>query len=324
MLVTAPDRCADGFRQHASWPGQPYSSRSVQTAALPRGSAVTTGFLACDAPRLPLHGKAAVALQSVTACLLHVLAGAALLLLMRPGALPKPLPDGPTEPETISDPPRLVFLAPARVPAGGGGGGGNRQRAPIRRAEGIGDDALTLRTTKRAAATGRVAPTEPAPPSLLLEARSLASGAADQIGLPEDGVSTGTSTGPGSGGGVGTGSGTGIGPGHGPGLGPGTGGGTGGGVYRPGGAVSAPRLLFRVKPTYTTEALNAKIQGAVWLEAVVAPEGRTTDIRVVRSLDPGLDAQAIAAVREWRFEPGRLAGVPVDVVVTVALDFQIR
>ena len=44
-----------------------------------------------------------------------------------------------------------------------------------------------------------------------------------------------------------------------------------------------------------------------------------------RSLDPGgLDERAIAAVNEWRFEPGRLAGRPVDVLVTVYLDFTIR
>jgi outer membrane biosynthesis protein TonB len=41
-------------------------------------------------------------------------------------------------------------------------------------------------------------------------------------------------------------------------------------------------------------------------------------------LDPGLDQQAIAAAAQWRFEPGRLAGTPVDVLVTLFLDFSIR
>ena len=87
---------------------------------------------------------------------------------------------------------------------------------------------------------------------------------------------------------------------------------------------SAPRLLSQVKPTYTTDALAAKIQGTVWLEVVVTPEGRIGDVRVIRSLETGLDAQAIAAVRQWRFEPGRRMEAPVSVVVTVALDFRIR
>jgi TonB family protein len=48
-------------------------------------------------------------------------------------------------------------------------------------------------------------------------------------------------------------------------------------------------------------------------------------VRVVRSIDPGgLDEEAIDAVRLWRFEPGRLAGTAVDVVVTVVMDFSIR
>jgi outer membrane biosynthesis protein TonB len=40
--------------------------------------------------------------------------------------------------------------------------------------------------------------------------------------------------------------------------------------------------------------------------------------------EPLLDEQAIVAAAQWRFEPGRLAGRPVDVLVTVMIDFWIR
>jgi protein TonB len=151
------------------------------------------------------------------------------------------------------------------------------------------------------------------------------SGTVDQIGLPSGGVSYGTSTGPGSGGGVGTGTGTGLGSGEGPGVGPGSGGGFGGGAYRPGGAVSMPRLLAQVQPKYTIEALEQKVQGSVRLEVVVTRDGHVGAVRVLRSLDArGLDEQAIAAVRQWRFDPGRVAGVPVDVIANVIVDFSIR
>lgn len=220
----------------------------------------------------------------------------------------------------------VVFLVrPTPQPGGGGGGGGNRQRAPIRRAEGIGHDAITLRTTPTAAPLFSDGHVEPAAlPPVVLDARPLASGTTDVLGLPDGGVPFGTSTGPGSGGGVGDGSGTGIGSGRGPGIGPGSGGGTGGGVYKSGGQVSAPRVLREVKPTYTDDALARKIQGRVVLELVVNRVGRPEDIRVVRPLDPGLDERAIAAAGQWRFEPGRLAGVPVDVAVTLVLDFWIQ
>ena len=61
------------------------------------------------------------------------------------------------------------------------------------------------------------------------------------------------------------------------------------------------------------------------LELVVRSDGCPSDIRVVRSLDPGgLDDQAMAAAGQWRFEPGRLNGAPVDVLVTLILDFWIQ
>ena len=84
-------------------------------------------------------------------------------------------------------------------------------------------------------------------------------------------------------------------------------------------------MLREVKPTYTAEALRAKIQGSVLLEVVVQRDGTPRDIRVIRSLDPkGLDLEAVLAVERWRFRPGRLNGVPVDVLVTIALDFSVR
>ena len=231
----------------------------------------------------------------------------------------------PPEPIAV---PRLVFVAPPGPPGGGGGGGGgNRQKAPVRHALGPGHDPATFPVAPPAvprAAVPDLSVEDMPIPLLTLDARPLSGGNGDQIGLPVGGVSSGTSTGPGSGGGVGTGAGTGIGSGRGAGIGPGSGGGMGGGAYKPGGAVSAPLLLSRVTPGYTPEALRDRIQGTVWLEVVVTHEGRPSEIRVVRSLDAGLDQEAVRALGQWRFEPGRLAGRPVDVLVSVAMDFWIR
>ena len=182
-----------------------------------------------------------------------------------------------------------------------------------------------MRIAKPIATPGVPVDVEVRVPALLLDARPLASGVVEQLGLPGGGTTVGTSTGPGSGGGVGDGIGTGIGSGRGPGIGPGSGGGASGGVYRPGGAVTPPRLVSQVRPTYTVDAVHQRIQGSVVLELVVASEGAPSEIRVTRSLDPaGLDKEAIKAVRQWRFTPGRLAETPVDVLVTVVLDFTIR
>ena len=228
----------------------------------------------------------------------------------------------------------VVFLAPdLPQPGTGGGGGGNQQSGPIRRAQGLGSDPITLRVRKRPPATPVTPAPAPAPaiedlsplPSIVLDAKPLASGLFEQVGLPTGGAMSGTSAGSGSGGGVGTGTGTGIGSGRGPGFGPGFGGGTGGGVYRPGGAVLGPRLLREVKPKYTSRALRNMLQGSVVLEAVVTVDGCASQIRVIRSLDAGgLDEEAVMAVAQWRFEPGRLGTTPVPVIVTIVVDFFIR
>ena len=61
------------------------------------------------------------------------------------------------------------------------------------------------------------------------------------------------------------------------------------------------------------------------LEAIVTVDGCASQIRIVRSLDAGgLDEEAVAAVAQWRFEPGRLRAAPVNVLVTIVLDFSIR
>ena len=279
-------------------------------------------------PQLP-HPRFGALTQLGTSAALHVTLFVIAVLVATTTSAPtierrQPVPIAEQRTPDVT---HVVFLAPAlRRKGAGGGGGGNQQAAPIRRAQGVGSDAITLRVRKPPATPASLPPTEnvSATPSVVLDAKPLSSGIFDQIGLPTGGVLSGASTGPGSGGGVGTGVGTGIGSGRGPGLGLGSGGGTGGGVYRPGGAVSGPRLIKEVKPSYTNDALRRKIQGAVVLEAVVTVDGCPSQVRVIRSLDPeGLDAQAVAAVAQWQFEPGRLAGTPVDVLVTIQLDFRI-
>jgi protein TonB len=282
--------------------------------------------LSVRTPHLPSHGwKAGAARLSLSAAL-HLVVAMLVVGVFTHGRRLTSADDAQRRNPELKAIAHLVFIArEAPHISGGGGGGGNRQAGPIRHAEGIGRDAITLRTTSTLPSfrdNGVARP--PAAPAVLLDARPLASGNSDVLGLPVGGVSFGTSTGPGSSGGVGEGTGTGIGSGSGPGLGPGSGGGTGGGAYKPGGAVSPPRVIREVKPTFTADALAHKVQGRVVLELVVNRAGRAENVRVVTPLDPGLDEQAIAAARQWRFEPGRLAGTPVDVVVTLALDFWIQ
>ena len=80
------------------------------------------------------------------------------------------------------------------------------------------------------------------------------------------------------------------------------------------------------KPQYTSEALNEEITGSVYLELVVLPDGTVGDVRITRSLDPvfGLDEEAVKPVRQWLFKPGARFGEPVEILVNLAIDINLR
>ncbi len=214
------------------------------------------------------------------------------------------------------------FLPPLRAQAGGGGGGGDRDkvaaskgRLPQFSRQQLAPPAAVIRNENPKLP---VVPTVVVPPEIHLPL--------PQTGLLGDPLSSMVappSNGTGWGGGIGSGSGGGVGSGSGPGVGPGSGGGIGGGIYRVGGGVTAPRVIYAPDPEFSEEARKAKYQGVVVLGAVVATDGRTRDIRVLRSLGMGLEEKAIEAIRQWRFEPGYKGGVPVAVEISVEITFRL-
>jgi TonB family protein len=95
------------------------------------------------------------------------------------------------------------------------------------------------------------------------------------------------------------------------------------GAVRVGGNILQPTRIREVRPVYPDIALQARVQGAVIIEIVVGPDGGVQDARVLRSIAL-LDQAALDAVRQWRFTPTLLNGVPVPVVMTVTLNFTVR
>ncbi len=148
--------------------------------------------------------------------------------------------------------------------------------------------------------------------------------ARDRIGVLEEAREQAESHGPGRSGGAGTGAGTGLGQGTGSGVGPGSDGGTGGGPFRPGSGIEAPRLLREVKADYTEDARRRGVTGEVVMEIVIARDGSVGDVKILRRLGAGLDERAAQAVRQWRFAPATRKGLPVDVLVEVAVEFKLR
>ena len=91
---------------------------------------------------------------------------------------------------------------------------------------------------------------------------------------------------------------------------------------RVGGAIRPPLKIVDAKPVYPDTARAGNVEGVVILDVRISGDGSVEDARVVRSI-PMLDDAAIAAVRQWRFEPTLLNGEPVDVVMTVTVDFRL-
>lgn len=87
--------------------------------------------------------------------------------------------------------------------------------------------------------------------------------------------------------------------------------------------MAAPRKTRDVMPTYPAMARTVRVQGIVILEAVIDSSGRVESARVLRSISL-LDEAALEAVRQWRFEPARLNGQPVPVVMTVTVNFSLQ
>jgi periplasmic protein TonB len=106
------------------------------------------------------------------------------------------------------------------------------------------------------------------------------------------------------------------------------------GKYHLGDGVSAPKLVFAPDPEFTDQARRKRLVRTVVVALTVDTAGNPQDVRVARSLSQdvskkykqialGLDDNAVAAVRQYRFEPGQLQGKPVPVEIEVSVSYRI-
>jgi TonB family protein len=94
-------------------------------------------------------------------------------------------------------------------------------------------------------------------------------------------------------------------------------------AVRVGGNIKAPTKVRDVRPIYPELAQQARVQGVVIIEAVIGPDGSVQDAKVLRSI-PLLDEAALDAVRQWRFTPTLMNGVPIPVIMTVTVNFTVQ
>ncbi len=92
---------------------------------------------------------------------------------------------------------------------------------------------------------------------------------------------------------------------------------------RVGGNIKEPKKIKHVNPEYPDIAKQARVQGIVILECVISPQGKVTNVTVLRGI-PLLDQAAQDAVRQWVYSPTLLNGVPVPVIMTVTVNFKLN
>ena len=92
---------------------------------------------------------------------------------------------------------------------------------------------------------------------------------------------------------------------------------------RVGGQVAAAKLINIVEPKYPQLARQLLIHGTVQLEAVISKDGSVENVKVVTG-NPLLERAAMEAVKQWRYRPTLLNGVPVEVITAVEVNFRLE
>ncbi len=96
------------------------------------------------------------------------------------------------------------------------------------------------------------------------------------------------------------------------------------GPLRVGGDIQAPQKIHHVAPVYPELARRARLAGIVILEATIDTEGNVVNLQILRGLGLGLDDAAVSAVSQWKYTPTFYNGRPVDILLTVTVQFKIQ
>jgi len=94
-------------------------------------------------------------------------------------------------------------------------------------------------------------------------------------------------------------------------------------VFHRGDGVTPPKLIHHRDPEYNERGRKEKCQGSLTIQFIVGEDGLATDIHVLKPLGCGLDAQAVAAVQQWKFKPAEKDRQPVPVQIETEEDFHL-
>jgi periplasmic protein TonB len=85
-----------------------------------------------------------------------------------------------------------------------------------------------------------------------------------------------------------------------------------------------PERIGTIRPDYPRNARTAKIEGDVRLEAVILPDGRVAQVRILNSPNRALDDAATRAVQQSTYKPGLRNGKPDTFTIEVTVSFRLN
>jgi TonB family protein len=88
--------------------------------------------------------------------------------------------------------------------------------------------------------------------------------------------------------------------------------------------LAGPVPLRKVDPKYPPELRTAHVEGEVILYAILRKDGTVDSIQLVHSVDSQLDANAMEALAQWKFQPAEKRGEPIDLEAVVHIPFRSR
>lgn len=99
--------------------------------------------------------------------------------------------------------------------------------------------------------------------------------------------------------------------------------------------VTPPVPIYKVEPSYTQEAKEAKLEGTVVLSIVIEADGAPSQVKVLKHRlyyretqaestdDLGLGTKAVECIGQWKFRPAAKEGKPIAVQATVEMTFRL-
>jgi TonB family protein len=94
-------------------------------------------------------------------------------------------------------------------------------------------------------------------------------------------------------------------------------------LHKLGGGTIGPKPRYTPEPGYTEAARRAKYQGTLQIEMIVDETGAVKRPRIILPLGMGLDENAVDKALTWKFDPARMDGKPVPVILRIEVTFRL-